>query len=140
VIILTTTVLDADKVQSLYQGRPVRLRAADCSVPALFSDAYEELEPFNSLTYSVIPQQLEIPTRSISIHSKLCWLSGIAECIITTLYTESSPKKDAQTLREAYNVVRLDLEQWRNSLPEHLDLRWQDLSGFDALPHSLSLM
>lgn len=137
---LTTAALDADKVQSIYQGRPVRLRAADCSVPALFSDEYEELEPFNSLTYSVMPQQLETPTRSISTQSELCRLSGIAECIIATLYTESSSKKDAQTLMEAYNVVALDLEKWRNSLPEHLDLRWGDLSGFDALPHSLSLM
>jgi hypothetical protein len=139
-MMLTTTALGADKVQSIYQGRPVRLRAADCSVPALFSDEYEELEPFNSLTYSVTPQQLETPTRSISTQSELCRLSVIAECIIATLYTESSSKKDAQTLREAYNIVALDLEKWRNSLPEHLDLRMHDLSGFDVLPHSLSLM
>jgi hypothetical protein len=137
---LTITTLDADKVQSIYQGRPVRLRAADCSVPALFLDEYEELESFNSLTYAVMPQQLETPTRSLSTQSELCRLSVIAESIIATLYTESSSKKESQALMEAYDIVALDLEKWRNSLPEHLDLRWHDLSGFDALPHSFSLM
>jgi hypothetical protein len=109
-------------------------------VPALFLDEYEELESFNSLTYSATPRQLETPTRSISTTSELCRLSVIAESIIAFLYTESSSKKDAQSLMEAYNVVTLDLERWRKSLPEHLNLRWHDLSGFDALPHSLSLM
>lgn len=137
---LTINASDADKVQSIYQGRPVRLRAADCSVPAHFSDEYEELEPFNSLTYSVVPQQLETPIRSISTQAELCRLSVIAESIIVTLYTESSSKKDAQTLVEACNVIALDLEKWRNALPEHLNLRWHDLSAFDVLPHSLSLM
>ena len=137
---LTTITLDADKVQSIYQGRPVRLRVADSEVPALFLDEYEELESFNSLTYSATPQQLETPTRSISTTSELCRLSVIAESIIATLYTESSSKKDARTLLEAYNAVTLDLERWHKSLPEHLNLQWHNLSGFDALPHSLSLM
>ena len=131
---------DADKVQSIYQGRPVRLRAADCSVPALFSDDYEELESFNSLTFAVTPQQLNTPTRSISTTSELCRLSVIAESIVATLYTDSTREKDTQDLMEAYNLVVVDLERWRNSLPEHLDLRWQDMSKFDILPHSLSLL
>jgi hypothetical protein len=127
-------------VQSIYQGRPVRLRAADCSVPALFVDDYEELESFNSLTFAAMPQQLDTPTRSISTTSKLCRLSSIAESIVATLYTESSREQDSQTLMEAYNVVAADLEKWRNSLPEHLDLRWHDMTKFDILPHSLSLL
>lgn len=137
---LTRSTSDADKVQAIYQGRPVRLRAADCSVPALFLDDYEELESFNSLTFAFIPQQLDTPTRSISTTSELCRLSVIAESIVATLYTESSREKDAQTLVETYNVVAADLEKWRSSLPEHLDLRWHDMSKFDVVPHSLSLL
>jgi len=137
---LTRTALDMDKVQSIYQGRPVRLRAADCSVPALFFDDYEELESFNSLTYSTTPQQLDIPTRSISTTSGLCRLSVIAESVIATLYTESSREKDAQDLMEAHNLIALDLEKWCKYLPEHLDLRWHDMNKFDILPHSLSML
>lgn len=109
-------------------------------MPALFSDDYEELESFNSLTFAVTPQQLNTPTRSISTTSELCRLSVIAESIVATLYTDSSREKDTQDLMKAYNLVVVDLERWRNSLPEHLDLRWQDMSKFDILPHSLSLL
>lgn len=109
-------------------------------MPALFSDDYEELESFNSLTFAATPQQLDTPTRSISTTSELCRLSVITETIVATLYTESSREKDAQSLMEAYKLIALDLEKWRNSLPEHLDLRWHEMSKFDVLPHSLSLL
>ncbi|RSL47386.1 hypothetical protein CEP54_013431 [Fusarium duplospermum] len=39
-----------DKVQSIYQGRPARLREADNRVPIQFLDEYEELEEFNTNT------------------------------------------------------------------------------------------
>ena len=109
-------------------------------MPALFSDDYEELESFNSLTFAVTPQQLDTPTRSISTTSELCRLSVIAESVVATLFTDSSRDKDAQSIMGAYNSIAFGLENWRNSLPEHLNLRWHDLSKFDVLPHSLSLL
>lgn len=130
----------ADKVQSIYQGRFARLQITDSSVPILFLDEYDELEPFSSLTYSVEPRQLDTPTRNMSTFEQLCRLSIIAESILETLYSEKSISTDAATSLQASVDLRLNLEQWRTALPSHLDLRWADLGGFDNLPHKLSLM
>jgi hypothetical protein len=132
--------LDADKVQSIYQGRPVRLRNAECSVPMSLLDEYEELELFDSLTYSATPRRTDASTRSVSINAAMCKLSTLAECIIETFYAEKSALRDVQALLEAATSLKADLELWRSSLPTHLDLRWDDLGGFDILPYSLSLM
>jgi hypothetical protein len=138
--VLTDTPLDADKVQSIYQGRPVRLRNAECSVPMSFLDEYEELELFDSLTYSATPRRTNTPTRSVSINAVMCKLSILAEVVIETFYAEESSLKDSQALLETAASLKADLELWRSSLPIHLDLRWNDLGAFDILPHSLSLM
>lgn len=130
----------ADKVQSIYQGRPARLQNIDSSVPILFLDGYDELEPFNSLTYSVEPRQLDTPARNVSTFEQLCRLSIIAESIMGTLYSEKSTNTDAATSLRASLNLRLDLEQWLTALPSHLDLRRDDLGAFDILPHTLSLM
>lgn len=130
----------ADKVQSIYQGRFARLQNIDSSVPILFLDEYDELEPFNSLTYSVEPRQLDTPTRNTSTFEQLCRLSIIAESILETLYSEKSISADAATSLQASVNLQLNLEQWRTALPSHLDLRWAHLGEFDILPHTLSLM
>jgi hypothetical protein len=132
--------LDADKVQSIYQGRPVRLRNAECSVPMSLLDKYEELELFDSLTYSATPRRTDTSTRSASINAATYKLSTLAEFIIEIFYAEKSSLRDSQALLEAATSMKADLELWRSSLPNHLDLRWDDLDDFDILPHSLSLM
>jgi hypothetical protein len=132
--------LDADKVQSIYQGRPVRLRNTECSVSMSFLDEYEELELFESLTYSATPRRTDTSTRSVSINAATCKLSILAELIIEILYAEKSSLRDGQALLEAATSLKAELELWRSSLPTHLDLKWEDLGSFDILPHSLSLM
>jgi hypothetical protein len=137
---LTDILLDADKVQSIYQGRPVRIRSAEYSVPMSFLDDYEELELFDSLTYSATPRRIDTSTRSVSINAAMCKLSILAEHIIETFYAEKSSLRDGQSLLEAVSSLKAELGLWRSSLPIHLDLHWEDLSSFDILPHSLSLM
>lgn len=127
-------------MQSIYQGRPARLRNADTSVPTLFLDEYEELEPFSSLTYSAIPRQLDSPIRNVSTFEQLCKLSIITESILATLYSDKSAIADPVALLQASHSLQVDLEQWRKALPRHIDLQWDDLGNFDLIPHALSLM
>lgn len=130
----------ADKVQALYQGRPVRLRNADCSVPISFLDDFEELELFHTRTYSALPSQTDIPTRSVSTFENSCKLSVIAESIIAIIYAED-PASDGRTSPlQALPRLRDRLYYWRSSLPAHLNLLGSDTDGFDILPHTLSLM
>jgi hypothetical protein len=109
-------------------------------VPMSLLDEYEELELFDSLTYSATPRRTDASTRSVSINAAMCKLSTLAECIIETFYAEKSAQRDVQALLKAATSLKADLELWRSSLPTHLDLRWDDLGGFDILPYSLSLM
>lgn len=120
---LTNRSAVADKVQSVYQGRPVRLRDADCSVPMSFLDEFEELEQFHSRTYSALPAQTDIPVRSLSTFEQLCKLVIISESIIAILYTEKSAVTSPIFLLQALPSLRNQLRHWRNSLPAHLDLQ-----------------
>lgn len=138
-MVLTRRDVVADKIQSIYQGRPPRLRDADCSIPLLFLDEHEELEPFNTVTYTARAQQLDTPTRSVSTKQELCRLSVIAESILATLYAESSSRQDANAMLEAAASLQGELESWRGSLPTHLSLQWRNLSAFNMLPHTLAL-
>ncbi|CAI6261787.1 unnamed protein product [Periconia digitata] len=130
----------ADKVQSIYQGRPPRLRDVDCIVSTDFLDDYEELEPFHSLTYSIVPMQLSTPTRSRSTFEQLCKLCIVAESIITTLYAEKSFQTDPSILLQRSLALQTNLEEWRIALPPHLNLQGEGPESFDILPHTLSLM
>ncbi|KAM0715662.1 hypothetical protein Q7P37_009160 [Cladosporium fusiforme] len=130
----------ADKVQSVYQGRPARLRDADCSVPILFLDEFEELEQFHSRTYSALPAQKDTPVRSVSTFEHSCKLSIISESIIANLYAEKSAMTSPTSTFQALPSLRDKLHHWRSSLPAHLNLQWSDMSSFDILPHTLSLM
>ncbi|PVH97473.1 hypothetical protein DM02DRAFT_730552 [Periconia macrospinosa] len=130
----------ADKVQSIYQGRPPRLRDTDCMVPIQFLDEYDEFEAFHSLSYSATPSQLDTPARSGSTFEQLCKLSVIAESILAKLYGEKSFLLDPRTLLQASLSLKIELEQWRCSLPPHLDLVAGESSPFNFLPHTLSLL
>ncbi|UKZ91391.1 uncharacterized protein TrAFT101_006372 [Trichoderma asperellum] len=131
-----------DKVQSIYQGRPARLRDMDCSVPMLFLDEYEELEPFNTVGYSEVARTLDLPTHSGSTFVHLCMLSGIADRILASLYTEESLRKDNDELYKTSLALHAQLIQWRESSPEHLKIHFDTKTTADtmALPHTLSLI
>lgn len=128
------------KQQSFFQGRPLRLHHADSNLPIAFLDEFDELQPFDSFTYTTTPQQLALPTRSVSCTEQLCGLSVIAESILTTLYSEQSYNKNATSLLRSSGALQAELDQWRSVLPAHLRLLPGSGDTFEVLPHSLSLM
>ncbi|WAO90301.1 Fungal-trans domain-containing protein [Fusarium falciforme] len=129
-----------DKVQSIYQGRPARLREADNRVPIRFLDEYEELEEFNTSTYSRYPTQLGCPTYSVSTFEQLCKLSIIMDRILCNLYSEKSCSRDPQELFDASNALHGELKRWRSAMPAHLLVHLNNPGNSTILPHSLSLL
>ncbi|UPL03597.1 hypothetical protein LCI18_014531 [Fusarium solani-melongenae] len=129
-----------DKVQSIYQGRPARLREADNRVPIRFLDEYEELEEFNTNTYSEHPTQLGCPTYSVSTFEQLCKLSIIMDRILCSLYSEKSCYRDPQELFDASNALHSELKLWRSEMPAHLLVHLNNPGNSTILPHTLSLL
>ncbi|KFA79333.1 hypothetical protein S40288_03540 [Stachybotrys chartarum IBT 40288] len=129
-----------DKFQSIYQGRPSRLRDCDNRVPILFLDEHEELEPFSTLTYTLEPKILDSPAYSITTFEQLCKLSVLMDRVFCSLYSEKSSLTDPVELLRVSNSLYQDLLEWRNLLPGHLDIRSDDPERSAILPHTLSLM
>ncbi|KAF5705876.1 Nit-4-like protein [Fusarium mundagurra] len=130
----------SDKVQSIYQGRPTRLRGQDNRVPIAFLDEYEELEDFHTRTYSAQPSQLDCPTYSVSTFEQLCRLSIIMDCILCALYAERSATKNVDQIWQVAQSFRPYLQSWKNGLPECLRVDLNDPTSSNILPHSLSLL
>ncbi|VUC31504.1 unnamed protein product [Clonostachys rosea] len=129
-----------DKVQSIYQGRPSRLKDIDNSVPILFLDEYEEYELFHTLTYSATPQQLARPTYAVSTFQELCRLSMIMDRIIQSIYSEKSSSTSPAELSNTLQSIQTALESWRMSLPTHLSIQLDNPAITSVLPHTLSLL
>ena len=129
-----------DKVQSIYQGRPARLREMDNQVKILFLDDYEELEQFNTLSYSAQPAQLAYPTHSVSAFEYMCKLSIIADRILYNLYSENSFSKTPEELFRVSSSLYTNLKRWRDSLPAYLSCQSDEFGSFPVLPHTLSLL
>lgn len=127
-------------MQSIYQGRPARLREADANVPILFLDDYEELEQFNSLSYSRTEIQPSFPTRSVSVFEQLCKLSIIMDRIISGIYAENCKMRASDEILSTARSLHGDLERWRNALPEHIGISLSKSSAGSLTPHTLSLM
>ncbi|KAF5557385.1 Nit-4-like protein [Fusarium phyllophilum] len=130
----------SDKVQSIYQGRPTRLREHDNRVPIAFLDEYEELEDFHTRTYSAQPSQLDCPTYSVSTFEQLCKLSIIMDCILCALYAEKSATKNADQIWQHAQSLHRDLQSWKDNLPECLRVNLNDHTSSNILPHNLSLL
>ncbi|KAF4946740.1 hypothetical protein FGADI_10944 [Fusarium gaditjirri] len=130
----------SDKVQSIYQGRPTRLRELDNRVPIAFLDEYEELEDFHTRTYSAQPSQLDCPTYSVSTFEQLCKLSVIMDRILCALYAEKSDAKSADGLWKTAISLHRDLQSWKDGLPVYLKLDLNNSASSTILPHNLSLM
>ncbi|EXK29799.1 hypothetical protein FOXG_20600 [Fusarium oxysporum f. sp. lycopersici 4287] len=130
----------SDKVQSIYQGRPTRLREHDNRVPIVFLDEYEELEDFHTRTYSAQPSQLDCPTHSVSTFEQLCRLSIIMDRILCALYAEKSDAKSADGLWQTAMSLHRDLQSWKDGLPVYLRVDLNDSASSTILPHNLSLM
>ncbi|KAJ8116509.1 hypothetical protein OPT61_g2069 [Boeremia exigua] len=129
-----------DKIQSLYQGRPVTLKEADTLVPIKFLDTYEELEHWTPLAYLT---QSEVayagsPAYSISTFKHLCKLSLVLSDILSTIYTERSSDKSSAELSTKLESIHEALQAWYRDLPAHL----ADLGQLPTPPppHVLSLL
>ena len=103
-------------------------------------DEYEELESFNTLTYSYSPAQLDLSTHSVTTFEQLCKLSIVMDRIISCLYAEQSLMRDVDDLLLDANWLHSELERWRSELPAHLVVRLDEPSGSIILPHNLSLL
>jgi hypothetical protein len=128
-----------DKIQSLYQGRPISLQEADTRVPIVFHDTYEELEYWMPFAYSDTKHYSGSPAYSVSTFSQLCKLSVIMNDILNKLYTEKSEKRGCETLAEDLKALQRDLEIWEASLPTHLKLENIVDPATIPPPHVLSL-
>ncbi|CAM1503501.1 Fc.00g010920.m01.CDS01 [Cosmosporella sp. VM-42] len=129
-----------DKVQSIYQGRPPRLREMDNRVPIQFLDEFEELEPFNTLTYAPESIQTEYPTYSVSGFEQLCKLSIVMDRILSSLYAERFSTKNPVELLRQSRKLHDELKQWREMMPVHLKIQLDDPKTSTILPHTLSLL
>ena len=129
-----------DKVQSIFQGRPARLREQDLNVPIAFMDDYEELDQFTSLSYAREEISLSFPTRSVSVFEQQCKLSLIIRRILSGIYAENCSSRSTPQLLNTARALHQDLENWRKSLPEHLNMNFDASSNPPLTPHALSLM
>lgn len=130
-----------DKIQSLYQGRPVTIKESDTLVPIKFLDTYEELEHWTPLAY--LTQSSETypgsSAYSISTFKYLCKLSIILSDILSSIYTERSSHSSPTELSHKLESIHGRLQKWRDNLPDHLSA---DLAAMSATPppHVLSLL
>ncbi|KAM3498021.1 hypothetical protein MY10362_008646 [Beauveria mimosiformis] len=112
-----------DKIQSLYQGRPVSLKESDALVPIRFLDVFEELEPWTPFAYSESRSDFEVtPAYSTSTFASLCRLSLVMSDILSTIYTERSSDQSPSKLAGERIRLHEKLRDWEESLPSHLEI------------------
>jgi hypothetical protein len=131
-----------DKIQSLYQGRPAALQAADCQVPIMFLDEYEELEQWSPFAYTSNSDFTGSPSYSVSTFAELCRLCVILNSILNKVYSERSDDNQSSDLIAHLQSLDADLRSWSNALPSHLRLDVGGAAGYSNVPppHVLSLM
>lgn len=139
-LLLTSFKIVRDKVQSLLQGRPARLREVDTNVPLTFLDEYEELEQFNSLYHTDKRDQSSFPMYSVSTFKEECRLSILMDRIISCLYSEKSPTRSPGDLRRDALALHGDLKAWRAALPSFLHFTSSGSPTHTLLPHMFSLL
>ncbi|KAJ5657503.1 uncharacterized protein N7484_001152 [Penicillium longicatenatum] len=109
-----------DKIQCLYQGRPPLLRYMNFKAPLNFLDDYDELDPFQEITYTPFKRQSVIPSLNVSLLTKLCELSIIIDRILCELYSESQEMSQSQS-QIISDDINSELGRWRRNLPPQLD-------------------
>ncbi|KAH7411242.1 fungal-specific transcription factor domain-containing protein [Cadophora sp. MPI-SDFR-AT-0126] len=128
-----------DKIQSLYQGRPMSLQEADTRVPMIFQDNFEELESWQPQAFQGTQNYPGSPTYSVSTFTELCKLSVVMNDILNKVYAEKTTKRGPERLAEDLKSLHADLENWETALPYHL--RFENIGGSGVVPppHVLSL-
>ncbi|EFQ87269.1 hypothetical protein PTT_17286 [Pyrenophora teres f. teres 0-1] len=129
-----------DKIQSLYQGRPISIKESDTLVPIKFQDTYEELDHWTPFAYSTQSDAtyLGSPAYSVSTFTHLCQLSVILSDILSTIYAERSFDSTPGELTSKLESIHLKLTTWRSRLPEHLAVDVKKAAVIPP-PHVLSL-
>ncbi|KAF5860037.1 hypothetical protein ETB97_002123 [Aspergillus alliaceus] len=129
-----------DKFLSLYQGRCIRLRDADTSLPLRFLDEYEEYETLHaSSSYASANGISDPPAHNISILKGYCSLSIIMSGILDTLYAERSTTKEPSILLDASSSLYHQLQSWLKAVPPILATPLLQMPSRTASPHILSL-
>ncbi|KAF9769319.1 hypothetical protein IL306_013283 [Fusarium sp. DS 682] len=130
-----------DKIQSLYQGRPVTLKENDAMVPIKFIDTYSELEFWQPFAYSASKNDYPgSPAYSISTFTALCKLSIVMSDIMSAIYTVRTTDQSPAELSKVLDKLQKKLRDWHNALPDHL--KPEVANAPDATvppPHVLSL-
>ncbi|KAG7124564.1 Nitrogen assimilation transcription factor nirA like protein [Verticillium longisporum] len=128
-----------DKIQSLYQGRPVTIKESDTLVPIKFLDTYEEFEHWRPFAYSSQSNDCPgSPAYSASTFTSLCRLSVAMSDILGCIYTERSFSQAATELFKMLETLNAKLSAWKESLPTHLIFD-PNKSSCIPPPHVLSL-
>ncbi|KAI9930701.1 hypothetical protein MW887_011457 [Aspergillus wentii] len=128
-----------DKIQCLLQGRPPLLRQVDFNTPLEFLDEYDELDQFQSLTYTETHQP-GIPSMNVTLLTKLCEVSIIIERILCDVYSESARDTRPSQDTNVSERIKSDLNAWRNSLPLQIDYLSYPTENAVLLPQSLCLL
>ncbi|QGI86942.1 hypothetical protein CEK25_013671 [Fusarium fujikuroi] len=130
-----------DKIQSLYQGRPVTLKENDAMVPIKFIDTYSELEFWQPFAYSTSRNDYAgSPAYSISTFTALCKLSIVMSDVMSTIYTVRTTDQSPAELSKVLDKLQKKLRDWHTALPDHL--KPEVANAPDATvppPHVLSL-
>jgi hypothetical protein len=130
-----------DKIQSLYQGRPVTLKDADAMVPIKFIDTYSELEFWQPFAYSTSKNDYSgSPAYSISTFTALCKLSIVMSEVLSCIYTVRTSDQSPDELSQVLDRLQRKLREWQMSLPDHLKPEAANAPGATVPPpHVLSL-
>lgn len=128
-----------DKIQSLYQGRPVSLQHCDTRVSLSFLDHYEELEPWQPFAYSDTQSYSGSPGYSVSTFVQLCKLSLVLNEILNKVYSERSSNRSPHDLIASLNTLDGQLKDWHDALPDHLRFNAHATKVVPP-PHVLSLL
>ena len=129
-----------DKVQSLYQGRPVNMQYMDCRVPLLFLDQSEEKETWQPFGFSASRHYPECPAYTISTFISLCKLCIIMNRILNKVYSEESSTRGPDGLGKDLASLHSELEHWHSTLPIHLKYDASSPLNVVPPPHVLSLL
>ena len=129
-----------DKVQSIYHGRPTRLRERDTNVPIVFLDDSEELESFNNHTYSTQEMVPKSPTYGKSTFEQFSKLSIVMDRILCKLCIEKGTAMQPNESWELVTSLDGQLDLWLQDVPVCLWGSLNPSASCATLPHTLSLL
>ena len=129
-----------DKIQSLYQGRPLTLRSNDCGVPLAFLDHYEEHELWQPLDYPGSRTYPQTPTFSVSTFMNLCRLCIIMDEVLSIVYRKRRQDQGLKKLSEDVRNLQKKLERWYEQLDSHLKFDPAETAQIVPPPSVLSLL